>query len=348
MMVPPMISNEKDRLASLHALRILDTPIEDRFERITRLARRLLSVPIAAISLLDEQRQWFKAVEGLLCSQTSRDVSFCGHTIHAGEMLVVNDARLDERFADNPLVTGEPSIVFYAGQPVRAADGQILGTICVIDRKPRRLSNEDQQILRDLAGLAASELNGTAPAGAQSDLVAQLDAPHRLDLIDPLTRVWNERGLSELLRRSWNAAQQAPHGLALLRININGFARINQQHCRATGDAALCHLTKRMLSAIRGEDTLGRLGDDQFLAILSPFEGENNLPKVADRIMTRVQEAPMTTRTTSVSATVSIGAAMWPHTDANDVEDLLQLAEADLSRANQQNSDVIMPTHAAA
>ena len=167
MLKPPRPPDEAKRLATLQALTILDTPPEERFNRIIRTAVRLFNVPIALISLVDENRQWFKACYGLEVSETPRDISFCGHAILSDDVLVIPDPRLDERFSDNPLVTGEPYIRFYAGQPLLAADGSRIGTLCIIDRRPRQMTDEDLQSLRDLAGMVESELNFTDLAKLQ-------------------------------------------------------------------------------------------------------------------------------------------------------------------------------------
>ncbi|MDY0962332.1 sensor domain-containing diguanylate cyclase [Massilia sp. CFBP9026] len=137
---------------------MLDTPAETRFDRYTRLAAMTFGVPIALVSLVDAERQWFKSRAGLEAQETPRSISFCSHAVQASEMLVVEDAACDPRFADNPLVTGEPHIRFYAGQPVYS-DGQAVGTLCVIDSAPRGFSIEERQVLKDLAGLVETELN---------------------------------------------------------------------------------------------------------------------------------------------------------------------------------------------
>lgn len=159
MISPPLPRDEQDRLAALHTLKILDTPAEERFDRITRLAEHVLNVPIVLISLVDFDRQWFKSRQGLDVAETSRDVSFCGHAILENKLMVVPDALRDERFEDNPLVTGEPYIRFYAAHPVAAPDGSRVGTLCAIDRDARTLTEKEQVSLRDLALLAENELN---------------------------------------------------------------------------------------------------------------------------------------------------------------------------------------------
>jgi signal transduction histidine kinase/CheY-like chemotaxis protein len=159
MKTPPLPANEEQRLAALRALGILDTPPEERFDRITRLARRLFGVPIALISFVDAERQWFKSCQGLGVAETPRDISFCGHAILTDGPLVIPDALLDDRFADNPLVLEEPRIRFYVGQPLATADGSYVGVLCLKDHRPRSLGAEDLQLLRDLAGLVEDHLH---------------------------------------------------------------------------------------------------------------------------------------------------------------------------------------------
>ncbi|MFT3712847.1 MAG: diguanylate cyclase [Archangium sp.] len=155
---PPTPLDEPERLEALRSYEVLDTPAEAEFDRLTRLVSNVLGVPIALVSLIDEKRQWFKSKVGLPAAETPRDISFCGHAVAAQKTLVVPDAREDVRFADNPLVTGDPHIRFYAGAPLINGAGRALGTLCAIDRKPRTLSAEQTQILTDLAAIVVEQL----------------------------------------------------------------------------------------------------------------------------------------------------------------------------------------------
>lgn len=159
MQAPDFPVDEILRLQTLQACAILDTPPEERFDRLTRLASHLFKTPIALVSLIDSERQWFKSKQGLDVSETARDISFCGHAILKPDILYVADASQDTRFADNPLVSHVPNIRFYAGAPLRARNGQSLGTLCIIDTKPRILSAEDLAALRDLADCVESEFS---------------------------------------------------------------------------------------------------------------------------------------------------------------------------------------------
>ncbi len=154
----PLPENESRRLDALHALNLLDTPPEERFDRYTRIAAQLFDVPIALVSLIDTDRQWYKSRHGIELTETPRDTAFCAHTILDNAVLQVPDALQDARFADSPYVAGEPRVRFYAGAPLAAADGSLLGALCVIDRRPRQLDAQQLGLLRDLANLVQAEL----------------------------------------------------------------------------------------------------------------------------------------------------------------------------------------------
>ena len=159
-MKPPNFpANEQQRIDALHRLDILDTDPEERFDRITRLVRKTLKVQIVLVCLVDTDRQWFKSRQGLEASETPRNISFCGHAILDDQIFHISDALDDPRFSDNPLVTGPPNIRFYAGVPLSIEDSQRIGTLCVIDSKPRTLDSEEFSTLRDLADFVVEELN---------------------------------------------------------------------------------------------------------------------------------------------------------------------------------------------
>jgi len=150
--------DEEGRIASLRKLRILDTEPEEKFDRVTRLAAALFDVPMALISLVDEDRQWFKSCVGLSAKETSRDASFCAHVVYSQTPMIVADTFQDIRFADNPLVINEPRIRFYAGYPLILNDGSCIGTLCLLDTRPRSLRGSDIERLHDLADIALQQL----------------------------------------------------------------------------------------------------------------------------------------------------------------------------------------------
>jgi PAS domain S-box-containing protein len=159
MLKAPLPADEVQRLAALHSLHLLDTLPEERFERITRIAQRLFNVPIASITLVDANRQWFKSCQGLSVRETPRDIAFCAYTILTDEALVIPDAQLDPRFSDDPFVTSDPYIRFYAGQALKGPKGYNIGTLFIGDYSPRQMSDEDVQALNGLAVWAENEIN---------------------------------------------------------------------------------------------------------------------------------------------------------------------------------------------
>ncbi|MBF0205155.1 MAG: PAS domain S-box protein, partial [Desulfamplus sp.] len=158
---PDTPDNEIERIDALRRLNVLDTPAEERFDRLTRLAKTHFKVPITLISLVDTNRQWFKSCQGLGASETPRNISFCGHAILTDDILIINDALADPRFSDNPLVTESPFIRFYAGAPLHAPGGERIGTLCIISDKPRDFPSEEQAVLVDMAGIVEAELERT-------------------------------------------------------------------------------------------------------------------------------------------------------------------------------------------
>lgn len=171
MIPPPLPPNEEERLAALRRLVLLDTPASESFDRITRQCARILRTPIALVSLVDERRQWFKSRFGLDVPETPREFSFCGHAVAADELLVVPDATLDPRFADNPLVTTASGVRAYLGVPIHAPGGEAIGTLCAIDRSPRQFSDADIVVMTRMARIVEHLIQSrqtddhAAPAG---------------------------------------------------------------------------------------------------------------------------------------------------------------------------------------
>src|SRR5215471_13106629 len=175
----PLPANETERLAALRAYKILDTRPEERFDDLTKLAALICGVPISLISLIDRDRQWFKSKFGLGLEETPRAHAFCTHAIMQPEMFVVPDATQDERFAHNPLVTGDLHIRFYAGAPLAARDGHLLGTICVIDHEPHTLTPAQTEALRIVSRLVIADIELRRDLHELKDALAARDAAER-------------------------------------------------------------------------------------------------------------------------------------------------------------------------
>ena len=187
--------NEASRVATLHGLGILDTQRESRFDRYTRIAARAFERPIALISLIDRRRQWFKSAVGIDIDETPREISFCGHAILGDGVFEVQNARLDPRFRDNPLVVGPPRIRFYAGAPLIAPNGHRLGTLCIIDRVPHQLSDDEKTTLKNLADTVVGEM--LRPVDAEAERPDRVT--HTMAGASFFNAIPDEHGLSVLL-----------------------------------------------------------------------------------------------------------------------------------------------------
>jgi len=306
----------------------LDLPDEERFDRVTRLATRLLGAPISLISLVTENIQWFKSAQGLKDSELERKTSFCGHAIMGEETFVVEDAGKDGRFFDNPLVTGEPRIRFYAGHPLHAEDGSRVGTLCVIDRAPRKLSAEELEILRDLAAIAESELQHGLLTETQRQLVAKLEDLERKALVDAVTRLWNRGAIIELLRGELVRAQGGSP-LALALIELDHWKDIGRE-AGAAADAVLTEAGLRLRQSIRAFDMVGRYGDASFLVMLSGCK-PGKARALADGMRAGLAATPMATSARR-HVTASIGLASY-NGRYSDPAVMIGAAEAALFRA---------------
>lgn len=249
---PDIPTNEASRLQTLRSLGILDTPPEERFDRITRLARRMFDVPVALVTLVDESRQWFKSCDGLGTRETSREVSFCAHALLDDGVFVIPDAAEDVRFADNPLVTGTPNIRFYAGCPLTALNGDKLGTFCIIDSKARKLAHEDLLALQDLAAIVEDEL-----------------AALQLALQDELTGIPNRRGFVQSARQSLAFCIRQGLPGSLVYLDIDNFKAINDTWGQPEGDLVLLTFADHLQKSFRESDSFARLGGDEFVVFLA-------------------------------------------------------------------------------
>lgn len=268
MLAPPTPSDETRRLEALRGLKLLDSPPEERFDRVTRLAKQIFSTPIALVSLIDADRQWFKSTQGLDIAETPRNVSFCGHAIVDDKIMVVNDATEDRRFCDNPLVCGDPNIRFYAGYPLSAPDGSRVGTLCVIDRVPREITAEQTLLLRELGRMIEEEL---------------IDAD--LATVDPITSLSNRNGFVTIADHLLSMCIRSGQPATMLTVQFRNLTTIDDAMGRDAGDAAAVSLAHQLLSMFRNSDLVARIASDFFCVLLAG----SNLDGV-DRVRRRINE----------------------------------------------------------
>lgn len=256
MLEPSLPLDETQRLKSLHSLKILETPGEARYDRLTRMARRVFGVEICLVSLVDKHRQWFKSRQGLDACETSREISFCGHAILDKEPFIVSDTHEDERFVDNPLVTGPPNIRFYAGCPIHSPEGFRIGTLCIIDSQPKTLSQEDVDTLKDFAAMVEDEIKVSSQV-----------------TVDELTQVANRRGFNLVADHLLSLCRRTQTSAELVYFDLDGFKAVNDTHGHTAGDKLLVHFAGLLLKCFRQADVVGRLGGDEFVVLLGDCGG---------------------------------------------------------------------------
>lgn len=309
-MIKPVVpENEAERLHALLTLQILDTSHEERFDRVTRMAKRMFGVSISLVSLIDENRQWFKSAQGLDVSETPRDISFCGHTINQEGLFIIPNAAEDERFADNPLVTGAPHIRFYAGCPLKIREGLNIGTLCLIDQAPREMDEEDQQLLKDLGAIIEEEIKSI-----------------QLATLDELTLISNRRGFLTLVDHSLKVCRRNQLSMSFLFFDLNKFKAINDDYGHHEGDFVLTKFAQLMLDTFRDSDVIGRLGGDEFVAMLTDLDQVKS-DEILARFAAAVEEVNKTNNKPYIIE-YSVGLKHFDYDAKKSVEEMIQEADA--------------------
>jgi diguanylate cyclase (GGDEF)-like protein len=305
------------RLAALDRYQILDSAPEPAFDDVVALAARVCGATAAAISLLDDNRQWFKATHGFDAAETPIAVSFCRHALDSEELLLVENATLDARFAANPFVTGEPGIRFYAGMPIQAEDGTPIGTLCVFDTVPRPdgLSDVELMTMRVLAAQVRSLLElRRSVLERQAQIVAQGRLTRKLRHVadhDALTGLPHRRPFQKRLVEALRQAEASGTRVVLMLVDVDHFKQVNDSLGHDVGDAMLRRFSARLRAAVRSTDTVARLGGDEFGVLLTGIEGEDQLAAIARSMNDRLHE-PMRHRGRTVECRASIGLAIYP------------------------------------
>ena len=327
-MAYPLNENEAERIEGLRALRLVDDP-DGALDRICELARDLLSVPIAVISVLEEKDQWFPNRCGLFSDRTPRDSALCNYVVAADQPLIIPDTHKDERFRDNPLVTGSPFIRFYAGMPLSLKPGLPLATFCCIDTKPRRISDRQRKMLSDLAALALAQLRLR-----QANLSLAWTSSH-----DWLTGLENRLGLHARLETTLAEAAAAGRRAALLLIDLDHFKQVNDLSGHDIGDDVLKLTAQRLRSQLPPGAFAARTGGDEFAILatdLADLEEAQELGAGLVAALEGLDLAVAGSRMSSLPATVhaSVGISLYPD-HAADAPALLKTADLALYGAKK-------------
>jgi diguanylate cyclase (GGDEF)-like protein len=328
------------KLARMRESELFCTPIEERFERITRLARLALRVTAAAVTLINDEKQWFKSVSGWNISELPLDRSLCRLLLERGQTTVVEDAARDPATKDHPLVSGSPGFRFYAAQPLRDADGATVGTFCIFDRQPRHFSAAERQAFADLATLAQRELYADQLTNAHSKLVSKLGVARREAMMDPLTRLWNRRGAQVMLKAACEEGDADNLPLAIALLDLDDFKRINDTYGHQVGDDVLRRSAARLIGVVRSGDLVCRIGGDEFMIVMSGADGKT-AAEVAERARTSMTDSALATRQGGIRITVSIGYTVRQPKEPFTFERLLERADRGLLKSKAAGRDTV-------
>lgn len=293
--------NDDQRLASLARYNILDTDVEEVFDRITLMARSLFDTKIALVSLVDRDRQWFKSHIGLDVRETPRDQAFCGHAILQSEPLIVEDASKDQRFSDNPLVTSKPFIRFYAGAQLVSKDGHKLGTLCVIDDKPRQLKEDDKRLLNELAKLAMNEI--------ELKILQRHDKKReKYQNRDEFSNAYNQKTFKRLLEAECSRTRAHRSKLSLAVINFDYLGSVEGSRSESAVNQVAKSFCSCCKSVTRRHDLIARLGATKF-ALLMPKTSSESAEIVVRRILSRANVFRPQIDGEEISYNLSVGIA---------------------------------------
>jgi diguanylate cyclase (GGDEF)-like protein len=322
----PLDGHEAARLRTLEDLDILDSPNEEAFDRITRLARKLFDVPVAIVSFIDGHRQWYKSHQGVERTEVPRGDSFCRYVMAYGTPLVVPDARLDPRFSQNPYVRTDQGVRFYAGFPLQISGGNTLGTLCLVDVMPRDFGRDQLEIMRDLAHMVTDEL--------QLRLCADRDS---------LTGVSTRRAFKEEAGRMVALAIRHHHPLSVISLDLDYFKHTNDALGHAAGDRVLTKTVARCAALLRESDVIGRLGGEEF-SILLPGTDQAGAVEVAEKLRSAIEANEIQLDNKVIKTTASFGVAAI-NSAARDIESLLEHADKALYEAKAGGRNRVAAWH---
>ncbi len=333
MQKPPVPLDELRRLDALRALAMMDTPAEERFDRLTRLASRLFDASSATISLIDESREWVKSNVDFHHEQLARGASIAAHAVGAGELLVVEDLSGDPRFLDHPLVTDDTRYRFYLGQPLHAIDGSQPAVLSIYGREPRHFTLTDRQALSDLAAVIERELRDTGLSAPQLATTGRSEASR----VDPLTRLWNRTAMFDIVRRELEEARTVNGSVAMIIIDLPPLRDAVMANGQPADDWALAETARVLRTSLRPYDVIARFAGQEFVALLTGVD-PSNAADAAERIRGTIAhdlqvglgyEVPIT-----IGATTSTALAAEP-------ESLVRAAQSALWTAKQQGGSLV-------
>lgn len=327
---------EARRQQSLDDQELLDTPADPLLDTLVRLTQDLFGVRTVLISLIDCERHWFKARIGAPVAEIPRTPSFCGQAILGTQPYVIEDTHLDASVCSAAVVIGEPFYRFYAGQPLFSAEGQALGTLCIMHTTPMHLDDRQLRQLKDMATLAEGYLKLLSLSEQTAQLRAALSREQRKVMLDPLTQLWNRAGLNHFLPLEHANAQAQGTLLGVLYCDLDHFKSVNDRHGHDVGDHTLWQTARSISAAVRPHDVVTRSGGEEFVVLLHVRDTEE-LQQVAERIRQAVRSTPIQAEQVQLDVTISIGAAV--HDASEALANTLKRADQALYTAKRNGRD---------
>lgn len=325
----PKHPEEERRVAAVRALRVIGTPAEERFDKVTRLAKKALGVPYAAVTIVDGEKHWTKAVEGDDHTLTPRDETYCTWVVVSPErLMVIEDALSDPRVSDNPHAA---SFRFYAGLKVES-QGLPVAVVCIGGPLPRKLLEDEIQVLEDLGGVVTEELHSRQLSETQLAMAEELAVVREKSTTDSLTRAWNRGAIFEIAAREIEAGP-----LGLLLLDIDFFKKVNDTYGHPAGDEVLRRVADRVRKVLRSTDALGRFGGEEFMIFL-PESDPGGMEVLAERIRHAVAAEPFPLPSgVNLNVTVSLGGVLCPVGSSLDA--MISMADEGLyeSKGNGRN-----------
>jgi diguanylate cyclase (GGDEF)-like protein len=316
-MHPDRLRDEAGRLAALKRYDLTGAAADGPIQSVVDLVQQILAVPVAAVTLLDAEREWIKAARGLEAEFIARRDSFCDETIRQYDAMQVPDALDDWRFAGNPMVNGTPHLRSYLGVPLTTSDGYNIGSLCVFDSKPREFDDREVAIVKRFAQL----------------VVEQFDV-QQITKLDAMTEALTRRGFLAEIEKEFVRAHRYDRPSSLVVIDVDNLRTINEQYGHPAGDVVLLSIADACTSTMRQSDIFGRIGGEEFGLLLPETDAEEALA-AGERIRRAIEASVVTTPAASIKATVSLGIAPIP---ALSEGWSTWLAEADLALTEAKQS----------
>ncbi|MFZ8985880.1 MAG: diguanylate cyclase [Steroidobacteraceae bacterium] len=321
-----LIHTETLQIAEMQVRDLILTPLESRFNRLARMTQRALGTRVAAISFLNKEGEWFKAVTGWNVAELPAARSLASTLLADRRAVAIADLTRDERTRNHPLVQASPKFRFAAVSPINDRFGHMIGAIAVYDTEPHEVTVELAEAMTDAGELAQRELLLSDVGGLQQKLLAKLDASRRQALLDELTRLWNRRGGMVLLEQALESARRYNQSVGVCIIDVDDFKLVNDRYGHKMGDVVLRKLAAALVDSIRPDDFACRLGGDEFMLLMSDITAEQ-FESAMERVRQRVRSLTIRTRNGDVRMSISVGGILPDLRTAGKAEDILHQAD---------------------